>query len=164
MPGPLSSLHRGFVSGLSRVPKASCLCGVALLLDVALAWAQAPAGTEAKVATAGGSPSAASAATEPAPLAPRQMREGTELVDQRGVFKVFQGRAAFLPVDGKRQLICLENLNLERVVRTIADNPEQLQWLVSGSITEYRGSNYLLVSRAILKGKPAVSGPSNPYK
>jgi hypothetical protein len=51
----------------------------------------------------------------------------------------------------------LENLNLERVASVINENPEQLQWSVSGTITEYRGANYLLVSRATLKSKPAVS-------
>ena len=47
----------------------------------------------------------------------------------------------------------LPNLNLERIVRAIRDDPDQLVWSASGSITEYQGSNYLLVTRAVLKSK-----------
>ena len=45
----------------------------------------------------------------------------------------------------------LENLNLQRIARTIADNPVPLQWSVTGTITEYRGANFLFVRRAVLK-------------
>jgi hypothetical protein len=43
----------------------------------------------------------------------------------------------------------LENLALERIVRILNETRGQRQWLVSGTITEYRGSNYLLISKAV---------------
>ena len=60
------------------------------------------------------------------------------------------GRVLFFTADGKRRFVGLENLNLERVARTIAESPQTLQWSVTGTITEYRGANFLLVRRAIL--------------
>jgi hypothetical protein len=40
---------------------------------------------------------------------------------------------------------------LERVAQAIAENAKQLDWIVSGTISEYRGENFLLVNRAELK-------------
>jgi hypothetical protein len=53
-----------------------------------------------------------------------------------------------------RRFTTLENLNLERVARVISDSPDTLEWTVSGTITEFQGANYLLLSRAVLKSKP----------
>jgi hypothetical protein len=39
------------------------------------------------------------------------------------------------------------------LTRTIGDSPDQLEWSISGVITEYRGANYLLVTQAVLKTK-----------
>jgi hypothetical protein len=33
------------------------------------------------------------------------------------------------------------------------------QWIVSGVITEFKGSNYLLVTKAVLREAEAVAGP-----
>jgi hypothetical protein len=87
-----------------------------------------------------------------------------ELVDQPGTFKLAGDRAIFFVGDGKQQLVGLENLNLERVVRVITDNPESLEWFVTGTISEYRGANYLLVRRVTFKnrglgGRPATAAP-----
>jgi hypothetical protein len=95
-------------------------------------------------------PAAASRKSTP-PQANLRVREGTEVVDQLGYFRMSGGRVLFFTADGKRQFVGLENLNLERVVRTIADSPQTLQWSATGTITEYRGANFLLVRRAILK-------------
>ena len=54
----------------------------------------------------------------------------------------------------------LENLNLERISRAISNNPAQLEWMVSGEITEYRGANFLLVHRAILTTGSGMSKKS----
>ena len=79
-------------------------------------------------------------------------REGVRLQDQIGEFKVRGDRAIFMTDDGK-QFGGLENLNLERVVRAIADNPIQLTWSVTGVVTEYRGTNYLLITHAVVKNR-----------
>ncbi|MHB8899526.1 MAG: hypothetical protein ACYC6Y_12320 [Thermoguttaceae bacterium] len=79
-----------------------------------------------------------------------RLREGTELLDARGSFRLVDDRVVFLRTEGDSRYIGLENLNLERIVSEISNNPTQLEWSVVGTITEYRGSNYLMVRRAIL--------------
>jgi hypothetical protein len=62
--------------------------------------------------------------------------------------------AADVPVfidEHGRRLIGLENLNLQRIVRTMvsAEDPTTLKWKVTGTITEYEGRNYILIERAV---------------
>jgi hypothetical protein len=33
-----------------------------------------------------------------------------------------------------------------------------MEWLVTGTITEFKGNNYILLTRAILKTKPSALG------
>jgi hypothetical protein len=84
-----------------------------------------------------------------------RVREGTVL-DTTGYFKVSGDRALFTTADGTARYTGLENLNLERVAIAVSENPDQLLWNVTGTVTEYRGTNYLLVTRALLKSKPAA--------
>jgi hypothetical protein len=88
-------------------------------------------------------------------LAGGRWREGTKLVDIVGQFKVSADRAAFHPADGKSRFLCLENLNSERVARIVAESPEALNWIVQGTITEFRGENYLLISQAVIRTRTA---------
>jgi len=99
------------------------------------------------------------------------IREGTEIVDQLGYFKITGDRATFDTLDGKRQFVGLENLNLARIVNTLSnwDGPD-LQWSIDGTITEYRGANYVLVKRAVRKTRsdqpltnPLGRGRSEPF-
>ena len=71
------------------------------------------------------------------------------MTGDRVIFFSTDGEA--LSGDGKARFVGLENLNLQRIARTIADNPVELQWGVTGTITEFRGANFLLVRRAVLK-------------
>ncbi len=87
--------------------------------------------------------------------AERRVREGTEVVGESGYFRITGKRVSFFTDDGKEQYIVLENLNLERISRVISDNPNHLQWRVTGTVTEYRGSNFLFVRRAVLKTRLA---------
>lgn len=137
-------------SVFSRLPTAALICAVALLMGVALAWARAPSPTGHHI-------------RQPAPAATNgnatrhqpdgQIREGTEIVDQLGYFRMTGDRVTFFTDDGEGRFVGLENLNLERVARTIADNPQRLQWAVTGTIAEYRGANFLFVHRAVLKSR-----------
>jgi hypothetical protein len=77
-----------------------------------------------------------------------RLREGAPLTDCPGTFKPTGDRLTFFAQEGRRRLVVLENLNLERIYRVMADNPAQLQWMVTGTVTEFRGVNYLLVERA----------------
>ena len=90
----------------------------------------------------------------------QRLREGTALADVQGHFELTGDRARFQPSDKTGPYGCLENLNLDRVTQTIRDNYDRLEWSVSGTITEYRGANYLLISRAILKSRPATKAGS----
>jgi hypothetical protein len=80
-----------------------------------------------------------------------RVREGTNFHDRLGSFLPVGGRIVFVTSDGKQRLIALENLCLERVIRVIGDRPAPFQWVVTGTVTEFHGSNYLLVTEATLR-------------
>lgn len=86
----------------------------------------------------------------------RRYREGTRLTDRIGYFQVTGDRVAFYSQQDDRRFPALENLALERVARVVGESSsDAMQWSVSGILTEYRGENYLLVTRAILKSESA---------
>lgn len=82
-------------------------------------------------------------------------REGTELRDEPGQFLVVGSRINFVAASGE-QLIALENLNLERIGRIMTSTPDSVEWLVSGTITEFQGGNYLWVKRVTRKMKAGI--------
>jgi hypothetical protein len=88
-----------------------------------------------------------------------RLREGTTITDRSGYFTLDAQTATFSSEDGQHQFGGLPNLNLERIVRTVRQRPEQLIWSVSGTVTEYHGTNFLLVSRAVLKSKRRLDVP-----
>jgi hypothetical protein len=86
-------------------------------------------------------------------------REGSEWKGQRGRFTLVGDRVSFTPSDRQLNIMVLENLNLERIVRTIEESrtvtdADQLEWTIDGQLTEYRGSNFLLLQRSVLVAKP----------
>ena len=83
------------------------------------------------------------------PTRPR-VREGTELVDVPGRFRLTGDRVTFATEADRRQFVVLENLNLERIVATLAETPQPLLWNVTATATEYRGANFLFVRHASL--------------
>jgi hypothetical protein len=91
----------------------------------------------------------------------RRLREGTTLVDELGQFESTGERVRFVPSKGDAKYVVLENLNLERVARLLGEGSDARRWSVSGTITEYRGGNYLLLTRAILKS-PSRRGAGTP--
>lgn len=89
---------------------------------------------------------------------PILVREGSQIEDQRGWFH--QGdRWSFVPLNGRERFTVLENLNLERIISLMAERPDIPLWRVSGSVTEFRGANYLLVEHAEMTGSPAPQPP-----
>lgn len=87
----------------------------------------------------------------------QRAREGTRIVNQIGRFRTTGDRLTFQPAGSEKQYLGLENLALERVGKVLLDRhgeAEKLQWEVSGTFTEYRGTNYLFVTHAVLKTKP----------
>ncbi len=85
-----------------------------------------------------------------------RLREGTKIVDQLGYFETKGGESVTFIVeteDGILDFGGLENLNLERIVRTLSENPNRLTWSITGTVTEYQGANFLQIERAVLKTK-----------
>jgi hypothetical protein len=99
---------------------------------------------------------------EPAKTDAVKTREGGEWKGQRGRFTLIGDRVSFTPSDRQINVMVLENLNLERIVRTIEESrtvsdADQLEWTIDGVLTEYRGSNFLLLHRSVLVAKPKKS-------
>lgn len=88
-----------------------------------------------------------------------RQREGAKLVDRRGRFEIRGDRVIFLATNPDAHYVVLENLSLERVTRVLEESGSQLEWSVSGTLTEFRASNYLQISRALVKSLPAKSEP-----
>lgn len=82
-----------------------------------------------------------------------RLREGLELKDEVGEFRDAGGRIAFYPANRKVTLTVLESLALERVYSELEQRLERRRWSVSGTVTEYRGGNYLQITRAVMKPK-----------
>jgi hypothetical protein len=82
----------------------------------------------------------------------KRLREGTELQNRLGRFRVSGDSATFTTKEGI-ELGGLPNLNLQRVVQMLGtvEEPENVWWSVSGVITEFGSRNYVLISRAVYK-------------
>ena len=80
-----------------------------------------------------------------------RMREGTRLIDVVGSFQTAGDRVSFHP-DGKGESYrVLENLALQRVDEYLGANRGTPTWTVSGVMTEFRGSNFLLLQKAVVR-------------
>ena len=101
------------------------------------------------------------ASRAPSADAPQRLREGSAQTDVVGYFELTADGATFRSLDGRARLVGLQNLNLQRIVEAIREHPDRLEWVVSGTVTEYRGANFLLIKRALLKTRTsAVSSGS----
>ncbi len=90
----------------------------------------------------------------------RRLREGTIINDQSGYFSENGDTASFIS-DSGIEFGTLQNLNLERVVRLLknADEPSSIRWSVTGTVTEFSGRNYILISRAVYKSATPPPAP-----
>jgi hypothetical protein len=143
------------------------------------------AGQSATGAAAPGQPSPLAQPQHPSPAtdqakssAPPQgyrLREGAELVDQLGSFQRSGDRVVFVVRPGNGRFLVLENLNLERITRILTERPQELPAKVTGTVTEFRGTNFILIRRASLGGsglldthpggsmmRSSASGPATP--
>jgi hypothetical protein len=147
------------LSALDRAPMAGLLCAAALLFGVTLAWTRsAAAPNSSRTALEAGVLSQAYESGEKSLGNEnlRRLHEGGEIINQAGYFRTSGGRLAFESTDNTTRVIVLENRNLEQVAQTIADDASQLEWIVSGKISEYRGASFLLLSRAELKSRVQI--------
>ncbi len=116
------------------------ICFFVILGNVAWAPAQAVPSSRSK-----------SASSSKSGQARFSLREGMRIVGQSGYFRMTGDRIIFFSNQQNTRYMVLENLNLERIADTLADRPRQRKWKVTGTLTEYRGDNYLLVEKAVLE-------------
>jgi hypothetical protein len=91
-----------------------------------------------------------------------RQREGAKLTDRRGRFERRGERYVFLSEEGNAHYVVVENLMLERVANMLDDAAGgELLWNISGVITEFRGANFLVLQRAVVK---ASGGPQQPRR
>lgn len=138
-----------------RSPWISIAATLALALWYALPASQAVEPSGPRVVPA---PKLPPSQTDPSA---HRRREGEQLDQLVGSFQSAEGKMLFVAADGRERFTVLANQNLERVERTLADGHERSLWKISGTITEYRGANYLLISRALRKNSPPP-GPDLP--
>ncbi|MCA9119066.1 MAG: hypothetical protein H6822_23405 [Planctomycetaceae bacterium] len=87
-----------------------------------------------------------------------RLREGMRYVNKIGELREAGGSIAFYPDGESHSLQLLENLALERVAQDL--DQSHRKWSVTGIITEYKGGNFLLLQRAVLKARVSTSsGP-----
>ena len=96
-------------------------------------------------------------AAKPAAPAKQRLREGTQIVDRVGTIRVSGQRYVFHSSQDGTELRLLENLALERVIRTQDELREDRPWTVSGVVTEFQGENFLLLTRAVAKSSPPLT-------
>ena len=80
-----------------------------------------------------------------------RLREGARLTDAKGSFGFAGDRIAFHPDGSSDSFRVLENLALERISRVLSEGHGPRSWIVSGTIMEYRGTNFLLVQKAVIR-------------
>ena len=128
--------------------KAFC-CGTCLvtgmLVLAGLALAQ---NAEPPRVSQAGSPAAGGAAGK----SNERLREGTKLIDVTGTFQAAGADSVSFLVNGNKESYrVLQNLTLQRVSFALEDNRALRQWIISGTITEYRGTNFLLLTKAVIQ-------------
>lgn len=92
------------------------------------------------------------------------IREGHEITNEVGVFQVKGDNVTFESVDehgqpdGRLNVGVLQNLNLERILDD-SDHVrnEKATWVISGTITEYKKLNFVLITRVMKKSATASS-------
>ena len=90
-------------------------------------------------------------------LRARRMREGTKFKDLYVYFRPAGDRAALYTVENNQRFLCLENLELERVLNVIQEKPDRDYWRIEGEFTEFRGENFILLRRAVIAQAPTES-------
>ena len=134
-------------------------CGLATLAAAAWLASLHPAKAAEDGASAPAAGAKARSTLQPCASKPGQRaREGSLVSDETGSFEFVGERIIFVPAGGRESLRVLENLALERIVRELGDARDQRNWVVSGVLTEFKGANYLLVTRSLL-ATPAGAVP-----
>jgi len=100
------------------------------------------------------SPAAAKDTESKAAAVKQRVREGARLLEQQGSFQPAGDRFMFVGQDQARFMV-LENLALQRIALALSEPQTAPTWTVTGIVTEFRGANYLLVTRAVMASDKA---------
>lgn len=80
----------------------------------------------------------------------KRQREGTAFQGLKVTFRPTGNRTTLFPTENSdERFVCLENLQLERVLKIIEEKPQRTLWKIDGIYTEFRGENYVLIQRAV---------------
>ncbi|MFN7733826.1 MAG: hypothetical protein ACK5OB_18155 [Pirellula sp.] len=81
---------------------------------------------------------------------PTLQREGTLVANVRGHFELGGERARFVDARTGATYVCLENQVLQQIaIATSRQTTVGTDWIVRGTLTEFDGTNFLLLDRAI---------------
>jgi hypothetical protein len=80
----------------------------------------------------------------------KKIRENTPFKDKRGYFRATGQRTTFYALDGSERYVCLENLNLERILRAMREDSARAAWKIDGKFTEFNEENYIIIDRAVV--------------
>jgi len=130
---------------------ASLGCGLALLVAAAALVGLPPALGQQPAAAPPSADARLPSSGQPAGKQAQRAREGSLLTDEAGSFEFVGDRIVFVPTGSRESLRVLENLALERIVRELGDARDQRNWSVWGVLTEFKGANYLLVTKSLLQ-------------
>jgi len=86
-------------------------------------------------------------------ISKKRIREGTAFKNKRCLFRVSGNRVVLFSEDESERYFCLENLNLERIIKVVQENPAQQIWSVDGFYTEYREENFVSIQRAVIASR-----------
>ncbi|WP_203545333.1 hypothetical protein [Candidatus Laterigemmans baculatus] len=75
-------------------------------------------------------------------------REGTRVAGLVGTFREIGRRWTFIADDDQASYRLLENQTLERICRSIQEDPYDIRWKVGGELTEFMDENFLILDHA----------------
>ena len=87
----------------------------------------------------------------------KRLREGMDFKGKRCFFRTVGNRVSMFAEDETERFVCLENLNLERIMQAVQENPMQQIWKIDGIYTEYLGENFVFIKRATLAPQIATA-------
>lgn len=90
----------------------------------------------------------------------KRLREGTIIKDKLARFYITGNRVTMHLDDGSERYICLENVNLDRIIKHMREHPAQRLWKIDGMMTEYQGDNFILIQKSIIA--PSYVEPEQP--
>jgi hypothetical protein len=86
------------------------------------------------------------------------LEEGTKLPEILGVFGFSEHRFKFIELKGEhREFVCLENSTLERVQQASQQESSDCAWIITGSVTKFRGENFLIIDSATPAPKRTIA-------